>query len=107
MAFQSKWSKHSYTYGYSKSDENLERRMRKDYIAPQAHKQRIKSTKQLIDSWQLGTNIWRCSGKHKGKQMRELPLSYLKWIGLNYDMNSIGFKLAVQELERRASNTKG
>lgn len=81
--------------------------MRVDYIPPQAKKKHQAETQRIIQGWNTGTNIWQIRGKYQGTEMRNLPLHYLKWIGLNFDTDSTAYKVAVQELERRASNTKG
>ena len=62
-------------------------------------------TKQVIESWQ-NTSL-PISGKYKGTKLKDLPLHYLEWVGMNFDKNSKGFKLAVQELECRTNSTKG
>lgn len=49
--------------------------------------------------------LWPISGKYKGTKLKDLPLSYLEWVGMNFDTNSKGFKLAVQELECRTNRT--
>lgn len=96
------WDKHDY-----KLSDHERRRMRDDYIPPQARSKHREKNTQIVEQWQTGTNTWKIKGKHQGKKMRELPLHYLKWVGLNFDVHSLGYKLAVQELERRASNTQG
>lgn len=60
-------------------------------------------TAKVITSWQ--NTSWPISGKHKGTKLKDLPLSYLEWVGMNFDTNSKGFKLAVQELECRTNRT--
>lgn len=56
----------------------------------------------VINKWQ--NTLWPIKGKHYGKSMKDLPLHYLKWVGLNFDTNSKGYKLVLQELECRITN---
>jgi uncharacterized protein (DUF3820 family) len=60
-------------------------------------------TKQVIESWQ--NTSWPIKGKYHGTKLKNLPLDYLQWVGLNFNTNSKGFKLALQELECRTNNT--
>ena len=60
-------------------------------------------TKAVVKSWQ--NTSWPIKGKYHGTKLKQLPLSYLQWVGLNFDTNSRGYKLALQELECRIINT--
>jgi len=62
-------------------------------------------TKQVIESWQ--NTLWPIKGKYHGTKLKHLPLSYLQWVGMNFDTNSKGYKLVIQELECRTNNTQG
>lgn len=59
-------------------------------------KERIK---HVIESWQ--DTLWPIKGKYHGTKLKDLPLSYLQWVGMNFDTNSKAYKLVVQELECR------
>ncbi len=61
------------------------------------------TTTDVVSSWQ--NTLWPISGKYKGTKMKDLPLHYLKWVGMNFETNSKGFKLVVQELECRTNRT--
>ena len=63
------------------------------------------STADVVSSWQ--TSLWPCKGKYHGTKMKNLPLHYLEWVGMNFDVNSKGYKLVVQELECRTNRTQG
>lgn len=54
---------------------------------------------KVVDFWQ--NSSWPIKGKYYGKKLKDLPLDYLEWVGMNFDTNSKGFKLAMQELECR------
>ena len=69
---------------------------------PRYRKDSVKSTKQVIESWQ--NTPWPISGKYKNTKLKNLPLQYLEWVGMNFDTNSEGYKLAIQELECRIQN---
>jgi uncharacterized protein (DUF3820 family) len=60
-------------------------------------------TEQVIASWQ--NTSWPIKGKHHGTKLKDLPLHYLRWVGMNFDTNSKGYKLVVQELECRTNRT--
>lgn len=60
-------------------------------------------TEQVIASWQ--NTSWPIKGKHHGTKLKDLPLHYLTWVGMNFDTNSKGYKLVVQELECRTNRT--
>jgi uncharacterized protein (DUF3820 family) len=60
-------------------------------------------TAKVMQTWQ--NTSWPISGKYKGTKLKDLPLDYLKWVGLNFDPNSKGYKLVVQELECRTNRT--
>ena len=60
-------------------------------------------TAKVVASWH--NTSWPIHGKYKNTKLKDLPLSYLHWVGLNFDTNSKGFKLALQELELRTINT--
>lgn len=57
----------------------------------------------VVDSWQ--NTSWPIKGKYYGTKLKELPIEYLKWVGMNFDINSKGYKLVVQELECRTNRT--
>lgn len=59
---------------------------------------------KVVTSWQ--NTSWPIKGKYHGTKLKELPLDYLQWVGLNFNTNSKGFKLALQELECRSSTHK-
>ena len=54
----------------------------------------------VIAIWQ--NTSWPINGKYKNKPLKQLPIEYLEWVGMNFSINSKGYKLAVQELECRA-----
>ena len=56
----------------------------------------------VLNTWQ--NTSWPITGKHKGTKMKNLPLHYLRWVGLNFDTGSLGYKLVIQELECRTTN---
>lgn len=56
----------------------------------------------VINTWQ--NTLWPINGKHKDKKLKELPLQYLGWVIDNFDEDSVGYKLAYQELECRYQN---
>ncbi len=58
--------------------------------------------KQVVETWQ--STSWPISGKHKNKQLKQLPLHYLGWVIDNFQEHSVGYKLAKQELECRYHN---
>ena len=66
-------------------------------------KQNQYSIADIRTSWQ--NTSWPIKGKYYGTKLKELPLHYLKWVGMNFDTNSKGYKLVVQELECRTNRT--
>jgi uncharacterized protein (DUF3820 family) len=46
--------------------------------------------------------LWPISGKYHGTNIYKLPLEYLGWVGMNFNNNSTGYKIALLELQRRA-----
>ena len=46
--------------------------------------------------------LWPCSGKYLGTEITKLPLQYLGWVGMKFDINSTGYKIALLEIQRRA-----
>ena len=69
----------------------------RDYHENQYSIQDVKST------WQ--NTLWPIKGKYYGTKLKDLPLHYLKWVGMNFDIDSKGYKLVVQELECRTNRT--
>ena len=61
------------------------------------------SLNDVQTSWQ--NTSWPIKGKYYGTKLKDLPLHYLKWVGMNFDTNSKGFKLVIQELECRTNRT--
>ena len=57
----------------------------------------------VVNTWQ--NTLWPINGKHKGTKMKDLPLHYLQWVGLNFNTDSKGYKLVIQELECRTNRT--
>ena len=58
---------------------------------------------KVVKTWQ--NTLWPIHGKYYGTKLKDLPLHYLKWVGMNFDTNSKAFKLVVQELECRTNRT--
>jgi uncharacterized protein (DUF3820 family) len=58
---------------------------------------------KVVTSWQ--NTSWPIKGKYHGTKLKDLPLSYLEWVGMNFNTNSKGYKLVVQELECRTNRT--
>jgi hypothetical protein len=61
------------------------------------------SIQDVRNTWQ--NSLWPIKGKYYGTRLRDLPLHYLKWVGMNFDIDSKGYKLVVQELECRTNKT--
>ena len=59
-------------------------------------------TKQVVESWQ--NTSWPITGKYKNQKLKNLPLNYLGWVIDNFQEDSVGYKLAKQELECRYHN---
>lgn len=47
-------------------------------------------------------NTWPGSDKYHGTPIQQLPLEHLGWAGMTLDTNSIEYKIALLELQRRA-----
>ena len=62
-------------------------------------------TKIVCNRLSRQAELWPIQGKYKGTKLKDLPLHYLKWVGMNFDTNSKGYKLVVQELECRTNRT--
>ena len=62
-------------------------------------------TKIVSDRLTRQAELWPIKGKYQGTLIKHLPLHYLKWVGMNFNTSSKGFKLAVEELERRIKST--
>lgn len=60
-------------------------------------------TAKVVSSWQ--NTPWPIKGKYHGTKLKDLPLNYLEWVGMNFNTNSKGYKLVVQELECRTNRT--
>ncbi len=58
---------------------------------------------KVRQTWQNTT--WPIKGKYYGTKLKDLPIDYLQWVGMNFDTNSKGYKLVVQELECRTNTT--
>jgi len=46
--------------------------------------------------------LWPIKGKYHGTHIYKLPLDYLSWVGMNFNIDSTGYKIALLELQRRA-----
>lgn len=74
-----------------------------DHIYFDYSKQNDYDSSKVVQTWQ--NTSWPIKGKYHGTKLKDLPLSYLQWVGMNFDTNSKGYKLVIQELECRANNT--
>lgn len=81
-------------------DKTKHRHQPRDYSNDHTNQYDVK---KVMQTWQ--NTSWPISGKYKGTKLKDLPLDYLKWVGLNFDPNSKGYKLVVQELECRTNRT--
>jgi len=66
------------------------------------HKKNQYSVKDVALKLSRRAETWPCSGKHHGTPIQQLPLDYLGWVGMNFDTASVGYKIALTELQRRA-----
>ena len=59
-------------------------------------------TKTVCERLARQAELWPISGKYHGTQIHKLPIEYLGWVGMKFDTNSTGYKIALLELQRRA-----
>jgi hypothetical protein len=60
------------------------------------------SVADVVQTWQ--NTLWPIQGKHKDTKLKQLPVNYLGWVIDNFQEESLGYKLAKQELECRWHN---